>query len=451
MFKKILIANRGEIALRVIRACRELGIQTVAVYSEADRESLHVRFADDDVCIGPAPARDSYLKIPRIIAAAEIAGADAIHPGYGFLAENAEFAETCAASNIAFIGPTAAQIMVMGDKAAARNAMAAVGVPIIPGTPGPVEDADEALAFARSIGFPVIIKAAAGGGGKGMRVAAEPEDFTRSFQLARSEALSAFGSGDVYVEKYLERPRHVEFQIMGDRHGHVIHLGERDCSVQRRHQKLIEEAPSPAVTPELRAAMGEAAVRGAEAIDYVGAGTIEMLLNEDGDYYFMEMNTRIQVEHPVTEMLTGIDLVKEQIRVAAGEKLSVSEIPPLRGHVIECRVNAEDPARNFQPSPGKIDVFHPPGGPGVRLDTHVYTGYTVPPYYDSLLAKVICQGRDRQEALRRMQVALESFIIEGVTTTIPFLARVMADPHFQAGDVDTRFLEREAHLLREPT
>jgi acetyl-CoA carboxylase, biotin carboxylase subunit len=450
MFKKILIANRGEIALRVIRACRELGIQTVAVYSEADRESLHVRFADDDVCIGPAPARDSYLKIPRIIAAAEIAGADAIHPGYGFLAENAEFAETCAASNIAFIGPTAEQIRVMGDKAAARNAMARVDVPIIPGTPGPVEDADEALEFARAIGFPVIIKAAAGGGGKGMRVAAEPEDFTRSFQLARSEALSAFGSGDVYVEKYLERPRHVEFQIMGDRHGNVIHLGERDCSVQRRHQKLIEEAPSPAVTPDLRERMGDAAVRGAKAIDYVGAGTIEMLLNADGNFYFMEMNTRIQVEHPVTEMLTGVDLVKEQIRVAAGEKLSVSEPPPLRGHVIECRVNAEDPARNFQPSPGRIDVFHPPGGPGVRLDTHVYTGYTVPPYYDSLLAKLICQGRDRAEALRRMQVALESFIIEGVTTTIPFLARVMADPHFQAGDIDTKFLEREAHLLREP-
>jgi acetyl-CoA carboxylase biotin carboxylase subunit len=450
MFKKILIANRGEIALRVIRACRELGIQTVAVYSEADRESLHVRFADDDVCIGPPPARDSYLNIPRIIAAAEIAGADAIHPGYGFLAENAEFAETCAASNIAFIGPTAEQIRVMGDKAAARNAMARVDVPIIPGTPGPVEDADEALEFARAIGFPVIIKAAAGGGGKGMRVAAEPEDFTRSFQLARSEALSAFGSGDVYVEKYLERPRHVEFQIMGDRHGNVIHLGERDCSVQRRHQKLIEEAPSPAVTPDLRARMGDAAVKGAKAIDYVGAGTIEMLLNADGNFYFMEMNTRIQVEHPVTEMLTGVDLVKEQIRVAAGEKLSVMEVPELRGHVIECRVNAEDPARNFQPSPGRIDVFHPPGGPGVRLDTHVYTGYTVPPYYDSLLAKLICQGRDRTEALRRMQVALESFIIEGVTTTIPFLARVMADPHFQAGDVDTKFLERETYLLREP-
>ena len=450
MFKKILIANRGEIALRVIRACRELGVQTVAVYSEADRESLHVRFADDDVCIGPAPARDSYLKIPRIIAAAEIAGADAIHPGYGFLAENAEFAETCAASNIAFIGPTAQQIRVMGDKASARNAMARVGVPIIPGTPGPVEDADEALAFAREIGFPVIIKAAAGGGGKGMRVAAEPEDFTRSFQLARSEALSAFGNGDVYVEKYLERPRHIEFQILGDRHGNVIHLGERDCSVQRRHQKLIEEAPSPAVTPELREAMGEASVRGAKAIDYVGAGTIEMLLNADGNFYFMEMNTRIQVEHGVTEMLTGVDLVKEQICVASGDRLSILEMPPLRGHVIECRVNAEDPARNFQPSPGRIDVFHPPGGPGVRLDTHVYTGYSVPPYYDSLLAKLICQGRDRPEALRRMQVALESFIIEGVTTTIPFLARVMADPHFQAGDVDTKFLERETHLLKEP-
>ncbi len=450
MFKKVLIANRGEIALRVIRACRELSIQTVAVYSEADRESLHVRFADDDVCIGPAPARDSYLNIPRIIAAAEIAGADAIHPGYGFLAENAEFAETCAASNITFIGPTAAQIRVMGDKAAARKAMSEVGVPIIPGTPGPVEDSDEALEFARDIGFPVIIKAAAGGGGKGMRVALDPDDFARSFQLARSEALSAFGNGDVYVEKYLARPRHIEFQILGDRHGHVIHLGERDCSVQRRHQKLIEEAPSPAVSPELREAMGSAAVKGAQAIDYVGAGTIEMLLNEDKSFYFMEMNTRIQVEHPVTEMITGVDLVKEQIRVAAGEELEVKPPLALRGHVIECRVNAEDPAKNFQPSPGRIDVFHPPGGPGVRLDTHVYAGYTVPPYYDSLLAKLICQGRDRQEAIRRMQVALESFIIEGVTTTIPFLARVMANEKFQAGDVDTKFLERETQLMKEP-
>jgi acetyl-CoA carboxylase biotin carboxylase subunit len=451
MFRKVLIANRAEIALRVIRACRELGIETVAVYSEADRESLHVRFADDDVCIGPPPARDSYLKIPRIIAAAEITGADAIHPGYGFLAENAEFAETCAASNITFIGPTAEQIRVMGDKAAARRAMADVGVPIIPGTPGPVDDPDQALEFAASIGFPVIIKAAAGGGGKGMRVARDADDFARAFQLARSEALSAFGNGEVYVEKYLARPRHIEFQILGDTHGNIIHLGERDCSVQRRHQKLIEEAPSPAMTTELREQMGAAAVAGAKAIDYVGAGTIEMLLDEDGKYYFMEMNTRIQVEHPVTEMLTGVDLVKEQIRVAAGEPLSVRELPTLRGHVIEVRVNAEDPARNFQPSPGKIQTFHPPGGPGVRLDTHVYSGYTVPPYYDSLLAKLIVQGGDRTEAIARMRIALDSFIIEGVTTTIPFLGRVMQNERFIAGRVDTKFLEREPELVKEPT
>jgi acetyl-CoA carboxylase biotin carboxylase subunit len=385
-----------------------------------------------------------------LIAAAEITGADAIHPGYGFLAENAEFAETCAASNIAFIGPTADQIRVMGDKAAARAAMSAANVPIIPGTPGPVEDVDEALTFSKQIGFPVIIKAAAGGGGKGMRVARDTDEFARSFQLARSEALSAFGSGDVYVEKYLDRPRHIEFQILGDTHGHVIHLGERDCSVQRRHQKLIEEAPSPAVSPELRQRMGDAAVKGAKSIDYVGAGTIEMLLDADGSYYFMEMNTRIQVEHPVTEMLTGIDLVKEQIRVAAGLPLSISTLPPLRGHVIECRVNAEDPARGFQPSPGRIIAFHPPGGPGVRLDTHVYAGYTVPPYYDSLLAKLICEGRDREEARRRMKIALESFIIEGVTTTIPFLARVMDNPRFRAGEVDTKFLERETDLFKEP-
>ncbi|HLB08659.1 MAG TPA: acetyl-CoA carboxylase biotin carboxylase subunit [Gemmatimonadaceae bacterium] len=450
MFKKVLIANRGEIALRIIRACRELDIQTVAVYSDADRESLHVRFADDDVCIGPAPARESYLKIPRLIAAAEITGADAIHPGYGFLAENAEFAETCAASNITFIGPTAAQIRLMGDKATARRTMADVGVPIIPGTPGPVEDVDEALGFARDIGFPVIIKAAAGGGGKGMRVANDADDFSRAFQLARSEALSAFGSGDVYVEKYLARPRHIEFQILGDSHGNVIHLGERDCSVQRRHQKLIEEAPSPAMTPELRKRMGDDAVRGAKAIDYVGAGTIEMLLDTDGSYYFMEMNTRIQVEHPVTEMITGVDLVKEQIRVAAGERLSIMSLPPLRGHVIEVRVNAEDPARNFQPSPGRIEVFNPPGGPGVRVDTHIYTGYTVPPYYDSLLAKLICQGSTRMEAIKRMQIALDFFIVEGITTTVPFLGRVMQNPRFQAGDVDTKFLERESDLLREP-
>jgi acetyl-CoA carboxylase biotin carboxylase subunit len=451
MFKKVLVANRGEIALRVIRACKELGLETVAIYSEADRESLHVRFADDDVCVGPAPAKESYLKIPRIIAAAEITGADAIHPGYGFLAENAEFAETCAASDIVFIGPTAEQIRIMGDKAQARRAMAEVGVPIVPGTPGPVSDPEEALSFAREIGFPVIIKAAAGGGGKGMRVARDPEEFLRSFSLARSEALSAFGSDEVYVEKYLERPRHVEFQILGDKYGNVLHLGERDCSIQRRHQKLIEEAPSPAVTPELRERMGEAAVRGAKAIEYIGAGTIEMLLDQDGSFYFMEMNTRIQVEHPVTEVLTGVDLVKEQILVAAGERLSVDAMPPLRGHVIECRINAEDPARGFQPSPGRIEVFHPPGGPGVRLDTHVYTGYTVPPYYDSLLAKLIVQGRDRREAMRRMQIALESFIIEGVTTTAPFLARVIADERFQRGEVDTKFLEREIKIFTEGT
>jgi acetyl-CoA carboxylase biotin carboxylase subunit len=451
MFKKILIANRGEIALRVIRACRELGIETVAVYSEADRESLHVRFADDDVCIGPAPARESYLKIPRIIAAAEITGADAIHPGYGFLAENAEFAEICAASKITFIGPTPEQIRTMGDKAAARATMIANGVPVVPGTPGPVEDVEDALAFAVKIGFPVIIKAAAGGGGKGMRVARDADEFTRSFQMARSEALSAFGNGSVYVEKYLARPRHIEFQILGDTHGNCIHLGERDCSVQRRHQKLIEEAPSPAMTPKLRKLMGDAAVLGAKSINYVGAGTMEMLLDEDGSYYFMEMNTRIQVEHPVTEMLTGVDLVKEQIRIAAGEKMSITETPALRGHVIECRVNAEDPAKNFQPSPGRIDVFHPPGGNGVRVDTHVYAGYSVPPFYDSMIAKVICQGRDRPEAVAKMRLALDTFVVQGITTTIPFLGRVMADPHFMKGDVHTKFLETDgAHLMAEP-
>ena len=443
MFKKVLIANRGEIALRIIRACRELGIETVAVYSEADRESLHVRFADDDVCIGPAPSRDSYLRIPRLIAAAEITGADAIHPGYGFLAENAEFAETCAASGITFIGPTPHQIRTMGDKAAARAAMIANNVPVVPGSPGPVEDVDEALAFAEQMGFPVIIKAAAGGGGKGMRVARDADDFARAFQLARSEALSAFGNGSVYVEKYLARSRHVEFQILGDTHGTVIHLGERDCSIQRRHQKLVEEAPCPVMTPALRQAMGDAAVKGAKAIDYVGAGTIEMLLDADGSFYFMEMNTRIQVEHCVTEMLTGVDLVKEQIRVAAGEKLSIDRTPELRGHVIECRVNAEDPARNFQPSPGRVEVFHMPGGNGVRVDTHVYAGYTVPPFYDSMIAKLIVHGRDRPEALAKMRLALDTFIIQGVTTTIPFLGTLMDHPMFVSGDVHTKFLEQE--------
>ncbi len=452
MFTKVLVANRGEIALRVIRACKELGLETVAVYSEADRECLHVRFADDDVCIGRPPSRESYLNIPRIIAAAEITGADAIHPGYGFLAENAEFAEIVGASNITFIGPTPQQIRQMGDKASARKIAQKLKVPTVPGSPGPVESLEDALKTAEKIGFPVIIKAAAGGGGKGMRVATDPEMFAQAFNLARQEALAAFGSDQVYLEKYLARPRHIEIQIMGDTHGKVMHLCERDCSVQRRHQKLIEEAPSPAVDQTLREDIGEAAVKLAEEIGYVGAGTIEFLLDEDGSFYFMEMNTRIQVEHPVTEMCTNFDLVKEQIRVAAGEPLSfVMNGHRLRGHAIECRVNAEDPARNFQPSPGLITAYHPPGGPGVRVDTHIYAGYTVPPYYDSLLAKVIVHGNHRQEALARMRQALDSFIIEGVTTTIPFLGRVLHHPDFLAGTVDTKFLEREPHLLKEPT
>ncbi len=448
MFNKVLIANRGEIALRVIRACRELGIQTVAVYSEADRECLHVRFADDDVCIGPPPSRLSYLKIPNIIAAAEITGADAIHPGYGFLAESAEFAETCEASNIAFIGPTAEQIRLMGDKASARKLAAELSIPVVSGSKGTVDDAEKALRIAGEIGFPVIIKAAAGGGGKGMRVARDAEAFQRAFLLARNEALAAFGSAEVYIEKYLDQPRHVEIQVMGDRHGKVVHLCERDCSVQRRHQKLIEEAPSPALTQEIRERMGAAATKAAAHIGYVGAGTVEFLLDPEGHFYFMEMNTRIQVEHPVTEMVTNYDLVKEQIRVAAGEPVGlVLYNNRLRGYALECRVNAEDPFRNFQPSPGTITTFHPPGGPGVRVDTHIYAGYTVPPYYDSLLAKVIVHGNTRDEALARMSQALDSFIIEGVTTTIPFLQRVIHHREFQAGRVDTKFLERHTELF----
>jgi len=449
MFRKVLIANRGEIALRVIRACRELGLQTVAVYSEADRESLHVRFADDDVCIGPPPGRLSYLKIPHLIAAAEITGADAIHPGYGFLAENAEFADTCRASNITFIGPTGEQIRLMGDKATARRLAQDAGVPTVPGSPGTIEDPDEAQVFAQEIGFPVIIKATAGGGGKGMRIAHDVEQFVQLFGLAQNEALAAFGNGSVYVEKYLGHPRHVEIQLLGDTLGKVVHLGERDCSVQRRHQKLIEESPSPALDGDLRRRMGDAAVALASNIAYQGAGTIEFLLDTDGKFYFMEMNTRIQVEHPVTEMVTSFDLVKEQIRIAAGEPISyLGDGTRLRGHAIECRINAEDPYRNFQPSPGLITAYHPPGGPGVRVDTHVYAGYTVPPYYDSLLAKVIVHGNTRQEALSRMGQGLDSFILEGVTTTIPFLARVIRHPDFVRGQVDTRFLEREAHLLQ---
>jgi len=449
MFKKVLIANRGEIALRVIRACRELGIETVAVYSEADQESLHVRFADDDVCIGPAPARHSYLRIPHIIAAAELTGADAIHPGYGFLAENAEFADICKASNIAFIGPTGDQIRQMGDKATARRRAQEAGVRTVPGSQDTIDELEEALNVAAEIEYPVIIKATAGGGGKGMRIARDADQFAQVFTLAQNEALSAFGNGSVYIERFLGAPRHIEIQVLGDSHGSVVHLGERDCSVQRRHQKLIEESPSPAVDAELRAEMGDAAVRLAAAIEYVGAGTVEFLMDSDGQYYFMEMNTRIQVEHPVTEMVTSFDLVKDQIRIAAGETIGFrGDGRLLRGHAIECRINAEDPDRNFQPSPGLITAFHPPGGPGIRVDTHVYAGYMVPPFYDSLIAKLIVHGHDREEALIRMGQALDCFIIEGPTTTIPFLSRVIRHPEFVAGTIDTNFLEREPDLMR---
>ena len=451
MFRKILIANRGEIALRVIRACRELGVETVAVYSEADRESLHVRFADDDVAIGPPMSRHSYLRIPNLIAAAEITGADAIHPGYGFLAENAEFADICKASNITFIGPTGDQIRSMGDKATAKRLAQEADVPTVPGSAGIIEDPEEAQAVAGEIGYPVIIKATAGGGGKGMRIAKDEEQFAQAFSLAQNEALAAFGNGGVYIEKFLARPRHVEIQVLGDQHGTLIHLGERDCSVQRRHQKLVEESPSPGLAEDLRERMGQAAVRLAAAIDYVGVGTVEYLLDEDGQFYFMEMNTRIQVEHPVTEMVTSFDLVKDQIRVAAGEKVSFrGDGNLLRGHAIECRINAEDPYRNFQPSPGNITAYHPPGGPGVRVDSHVYQGYQVPPYYDSLLAKVIVCGNDRAEALARMGQALDCFILEGVVTTIPFLARLIRHPNFVAGEVDTNFLERTPELFEPP-
>jgi len=443
VFKKLLIANRGEIALRIIRACHELGIRTVAVYSEADRESLHVRFADEEVCIGPPPASASYLDLRRILSAAEITGAEAIHPGYGFLAENAEFAEICQRSNLVFIGPTAGQIRAMGDKATARRTMMQVGVPTVPGSEGEIADPEQAREVARKIGFPVMVKASAGGGGKGMRVVPDAESFDKLFRQARNEAEAAFGDPAVYVEKCISRPRHVEFQVFGDQHGRIVHLGERDCTIQRRHQKLIEEAPSPALTPELRAEMGHAAVKAAKAIDYVGAGTVEFLLDEDKRYYFIEMNTRIQVEHPVTEVTTGFDLVKEQIRVAAGEPLSFPEGQVThRSHAIEFRINAEDPERNFAPCPGQITTYHAPGGPGVRIDTHVYTGYHVPPYYDSLLAKLIISGNTREEAVVRAQHSLESFVIEGIPTTIGILARITVDPDFVSGEVDTGFIAR---------
>ena len=443
MFTKLLIANRGEIALRIVRACRELDIATVAVYSEADQESLHVRFADEAVCIGPARPAQSYLKVTRIVAAAEITGAEAVHPGYGFLAENAEFAEICKRSDLVFVGPTPDQIRSMGDKAVARETMRAAGVPVVPGSDGIVEDEREALSIAREIGFPVMIKAAAGGGGKGMRIAGYDGSFRRNFASARAEAEAAFGYGGMYLERCIERPRHVEFQVFGDTQGRVVHLGERDCSIQRRHQKLVEESPSPALTPELRGRMGEAAVKAAEAIGYEGAGTVEFLLDRSGEFFFIEMNTRIQVEHPVTEATTGLDLVKEQIRVAAGEPLS---FPPgeqeHRGHAIEFRINAEDPSRNFAPSPGLITTFHQPGGPGVRVDTHVYSGYRVPPFYDSLLAKLVVWGNTRREAVVRGREALESFVVEGVSTTVEYLAEITQDEEFRSGEADTSFVQR---------
>jgi acetyl-CoA carboxylase biotin carboxylase subunit len=441
MFKKILIANRGEIALRIIRTCRELGIKTVAIYSEADRFSLHVRFADEAVCIGPPPARESYLNIPRIIAAAEITNADAIHPGYGFLAENAGFAEICVSSDIKFIGPSPASIAAMGDKALAKETMKRAGVPVVPGSGGVIKDLKEAQSIAAEIGYPVMIKASAGGGGRGMRIVREESELEKFIQMAKSEAQNAFGNDEIYLEKYIEEPRHVEIQVFGDQYGNVIHLGERDCSIQRRHQKLIEESPSPAVDEELRERMGDAAVRGAASVNYEGAGTIEFLLDKHKNFYFMEMNTRIQVEHPVTEEVIGFDLVKEQIRVAAGERLTTRRVIKPRGHAIECRINAEDVAKDFRPTPGRITSFHFPGGFGVRVDTHAYAGYEIPPFYDSLIAKLIVHGRDREEAINRMLHALEEFIIEGVPTTIPFHEKVLRNARFRSGEYDTSFIE----------
>ena len=440
MISKVLIANRGEIALRVIIACRELGLKTVAVHSEADRDALHVRYADDDVCIGPAASKQSYLSISSIIAAAEITGADAIHPGYGFLSENAHFAEIVGECQMTFIGPPPEAIRLMGDKAVARETAKKAGVPILPGSDGPLRTFDDALDVARSIGFPIILKASAGGGGRGMRICGSESDLQIAYDTARNEAERAFGVADVYLEKYLERPRHIEIQVFADSHGRTVALGERECSIQRRHQKLIEEAPSPAIDQATRERMGEAAIRLCESVGYVNAGTIEFLY-QDGEFFFMEMNTRIQVEHPVTEEVTGIDLVKEQIRVADGERLSVPEGHlHLRGHAIEFRVNAEDPV-TFAPNPGKIREFHLPGGPGVRVDTAAYRDYVIPPHYDSLIAKLIVKGKDRQEALARGARALEQFIVEGVKTSIPLHRQIIQDPRFRSGDFSTRFME----------
>ncbi len=443
MFGKVLIANRGEIALRVISACKEMGIRTVAVYSEADRNSLHVRWADEAICIGPPRSADSYLNVPAVISAAEIADVDAIHPGYGLLSESANFAEVCQASNIKFIGPTPEVIRLMGEKSTARQTMKKAKVPILPGSDGVIETEGEAIEWAREVGYPVILKAVAGGGGRGMRICRSAEDLPALFQQASTEAANAFGNGDLYMEKFIERPRHIEFQVLADEHGNVMSLGERECSIQRRHQKLIEEAPSLAITPKVREELGKTIRKSLENIGYWNAGTIEFLMDEDGKIYFIEMNTRIQVEHPVTEMVTGVDLVKAQLRIAAGEKLPsiVPTIPPIRGHAIECRINAEHPEK-FTPSAGRITAFNLPGGNGVRVDTAQYAEGVVPPFYDSLIAKLICHGADREEAMNKMQRALEMFVVQGIHTTIPLHKKIFADPEFRSGQFDTKFMER---------
>ncbi|MFC5285181.1 acetyl-CoA carboxylase biotin carboxylase subunit [Pedobacter alpinus] len=440
MFKKILIANRGEIALRIIRTCKEMGIKTVAVYSTADRESLHVRFADEAVCIGPPPSKDSYLNIPNIISAAELTNADAIHPGYGFLSENAKFSAICHEYGIKFIGATADQINGMGDKASAKDTMKLAGVPTIPGSEGLLTDVKQGIKIANEIGYPVILKATAGGGGRGMRQVWKDEDFEDAWNSARQESAAAFGNDGMYLEKYIEDPRHIEIQVIGDQFGKVCHLSERDCSIQRRHQKLVEEAPSPFMTDDLRERMGAAAIKGAEAVRYEGAGTVEFLVDKHRNFYFMEMNTRIQVEHPVTEEVINFDLIKEQIKVAAGIPISGKSYTP-EMCAIECRINAEDPYNNFRPSPGKITHFHSPGGHGVRVDTHVYAGYNIPPHYDSMIAKLICVAQTREEALNTMERALSEFVIEGIKTTIPFHLKLLKDPNFRAGNFTTKFME----------
>jgi acetyl-CoA carboxylase biotin carboxylase subunit len=442
MFKKILIANRGEIAMRIIYACRELGIKTVAVYSEADENSLHVRFADEDVCIGPARSADSYLNVPAVISAAEITGADAIHPGYGFLSESAYLAEVCEACHIKFIGPDPQVIRLMGDKARARRVMKKAGVPILPGSDGPLDNEEKALKLAKEIGYPVIVKATAGGGGRGMRVVRAPAELSHAVKTAQREAEAAFGVGDVYIEKYVESPRHIEFQVLGDHHGAVIHLGERECSIQRRHQKLLEESPSVALSDKMRRRMGAIVIDAAKAVQYTNAGTFEFLMDPGGRFYFMEANTRLQVEHPVTEMVTGVDIVKEQIRIASGERLTYKQGDvTFTGHSIECRINAEDPD-TFVPSPGVIHVFSVPGGPGVRVETFAHSDCTISPYYDSMIAKIIVHGRDRQEAIARMKRTLEMTVIEGIKTTIPLHLRILVDPDFVAGKLSTSFMDR---------